>query len=294
MTEMLKNNQVDKAVRIGIASGMGIIIKARSETQINPAMRGKEQQKLQRERALFQRQLSEAQQALSQTQEQLSNEQQEHNRAQEQLRTKQLEHYRTQAQLRNVQQKYIRALEQIRQAQQESNQRGQSSRAELRRANDALPTTREGLQEQFESERSTPQESRERVQQLRERIQRSIWEQEDQPANERLNALLKYPLEGVFEDHQLVEQIYPHRDQPAQDQQALQQSLHQALRKRLKDLYLKTLVEYTTPGLQEHEIAGEFLNQFEEQIERYNRPSQEWVDVSEDIQQEFAGRRPRR
>jgi hypothetical protein len=269
-------------------------------------VRREEQQKLQQERNRFQRQLGEAQQERNQAREerdqargQLRDAQQELNQAQRQLRE-------TQEMIQSLQGEENRrramwnrlydafwSLTDNTEREPQQDERGQSSRGGLR-ANDALPTTLEGMQEQLERERRTPQEARGRVQRLREHIQRSIWEQGNQPPNERLNELLKYPMEGVLEDHHLVEQIYPPEDQPAQDRQALRESFNKALRYRLRNLYLTIVTEYSPSGLGANEIAGEFLDQLQEQMEEHNRPSQEWIDASEDIQEEVTGRRPRR
>jgi hypothetical protein len=262
-------------------------------------VRREEQQKLLQERDRFQRQLGDAREERDQARGQLREAQQERDQARRQLR----EAEETRQSLQGKENRrwvmwnrlYDTFWSLVGNTEREPRQdeRGQSSRGDLR-VNDALPTTREGTQEQLERERRAQQESRERVQRLREHIQRIIWEQGNEPLNERLNELLKYPIEGVLEDHQLVEKIYPLNDQPAKDRQAFSQSLNKALRKRLKDIYLTIRAEYALSGLGVNEIAVEFLGQLEEQIKEHDRPNQEWIDASEDIQQEVTGRRPNR
>ena len=234
------------------------------------------------ERDRFQRQLGEAQQERDQAQR-------ERTSAQEQL---------SQMRIQEEQRKQIwdRLYETMMNVQGQLGrqyERGQSSRGELR-VEDALPTTVEGIEEQLEGEQRRQQESRERVQRLREHIQRIIWEQGDGPQNERLNQLLKYPMEGILKDQHLVEEIYPPDDQPAQDRLALRQSLNKALRHRLRNFYLTLVTEYTPSGLSANVISGEFVDQLQEQMRAHNRPNQEWIDASEDIQEEVTGSRPNR
>jgi hypothetical protein len=163
-------------------------------------------------------------------------------------------------------------------------ERGQSSRGDLR-VNNALPTTREGIEEQLGRERRTQQETLERVLQLQEHLQRTLRERgEDLPANERLNELLRQKIWNVVSDHRLDEVLFPRQ----------QQWELPNLRQRLHNLYLQTVSEYTSLRLSQQQIAGEFVDQLQEQIEEHNRPSQEWIDASEDIQELVTGRRPDR
>jgi chromosome segregation ATPase len=271
------------------------------------------------ERDRLQTQLRDAQQEHNRTRQQLRDAQQERNQAQTQLRDAQQELGQAQTQFRNAQQERDQAQrertsaqEQLSQMRNQEEQRRQTDelyetmmnapgqlgrqyeRGQSSRANDALPTTVEGMQEQLEGEQGRQQESRARVRQLRDHIQRIIWEQGNQPPNERLNQLLKYPMEGILQDQRLVEEIYPPYDQPAQDQLALRQSLNKALRHRLLSLYLTLGAEYTPSGLRADEIAGEFVDQLQEQMDAHERPSQEYLDTIEDVQEELTGRRPNR
>jgi hypothetical protein len=101
--------------------------------------------------------------------------------------------------------------------------------------------------------------------------------------------------EGILKDQHLVEEIYPPDEQPAQDQQrTLRQSFNQAFRHKLLSLYQTLVKEYTPSGLRADEIAGEFVDQLQEQMKSHNRPDQEYIDALEDIQEELTGRRPNR
>jgi hypothetical protein len=163
-------------------------------------------------------------------------------------------------------------------------ERGQSSRGELR-GEDVLPTTREGMEEQLEREQRMRQESLERVLRLQEHMQRTLREHgENLPMNERLNELLRQKIWNVVSDHRLDEVLFPRQ----------QHGELPSLRQRLQNLYLQTVSEYTSLGLPQGQIAGEFVDQLQEQMEDHNRPSQEWIDASEDIQELVTGRRPDR
>jgi hypothetical protein len=291
-------------------------------------IRREEQQKFQQERDRFQRQLTDAReerdqarnelrgtrQELDQARRQLREERQEHNQTQEQLTNAQLERDRFQRQLRDAHQERDQAQRERTLAQEELSQlrtqeeqrrqrwdslydilmnapgqpdqqpeRDQSSRGDLR-ANDALPTTREGMEEQLERERRTRQESLERVLQLQERLQRTLREHgEDLPSN-RLNELLRQKIWNVVSDHRLDEVLFPRQ----------QHGELPSLRQRLQGLYLQTVSDYASLRLSQEQIAGEFVDQLQEQIEEHNRPSQEWIDASEDIQELVTGRRPDR
>jgi hypothetical protein len=292
-------------------------------------IRREEQQKFQQERDRFQRQLTDAREERDQARNELRGTRQELDQAQRQLREERQEHNRTQEQLRNTQQERDQARRQVREAQQERDQaqrertlaqeelgqlrtqeeqrkqrwdslydilmnapgqpgrqdeRGQSSRSDLRVNNDALPTSREGMEEQLERERRTRQESLERVLQLQERLQRTLRERgEDLPSN-RLNELLRQKIWNVVSDHRLDEVLFPRQ----------QHGELPSLRQRLQGLYLQTVSDYASLRLSQEQIAGEFVDQLQEQIEEHNRPSQEWIDASEDIQELVTGRRPDR
>jgi hypothetical protein len=280
----------------GSSQGGQLLDQVRRVLDEYPQMKEREN-KLKQERDQAQTQLTRIQQDLNRTLEQFTKAEQERDRAQgerdrfqRQLGDAERERDRLQTQLTNALQERNQAQEQLRQGQQVG-ERGQSSRGDSR-ANDALPTTVEGIEGQLEGEHRRQQESRERVGRLREHIQRIIWEQGDGPQNERLNELLKYPMEGILKDQHLVEEIYPPDDQPAQDRIVLRQSLNKALRHRLRSLYLTLVAEYIPSGLSTNDISGAFGNQLQEQMEAHNRPSQEWIDAIEDIQQELTGRRP--
>jgi hypothetical protein len=281
------------------------------------------------ERDRFQRQLADAREERDQARSELRDARQEHNRTREQLRNAQQDLNRTreqltktrqdlnqvQVQLTNAQLERDRAHLERDQAQQELSQlrtqeaqrkqrwdslydilmnapgqpdrqyeRGQSSREELR-ANDAFPTTLEGMEQQLGRERRTQQELLERVLQLQERLQRTLRERgENLPANERLNELLRQKIWNVVSDHRLDEVLFPRQ----------QYGELPSIRQRLQNLYLQTVSEYTSLRLSQEQIVGEFVDQLQEQIEEHNRPSQEWIDASEDIQELVTGRRPDR
>lgn len=159
----------------------------------------------------------------------------------------------------------------------------QQSREELRVQDESLPSVQR-MQEQLQGELRGQEESRARVRQLREQIQRELWGQEDLPRDERLNELLQQKIWNVVSDHRLDEVLFPRQ----------QHGELPNLRQRLQNLYLQTVSEYTSQGLPQGQIAGEFVDQLQEQMEEHNRPSQEWIDASEDIQELLTGRRPDR
>jgi hypothetical protein len=299
----------------------------RFQRQLTEAREERDQARQERDR--FQRQLTDAREERDQARNELRGTRQELDHTRRQLREDRQEHNRTQEQLRNTQQERDQARRQLRDAQQERDQaqtertlaqeelrqlrtqeeqrkqrwdslyeilmnapgqtdrqyeRGQSSRGDLR-VNNALPTTREGIEEQLGRERRTQQETLERVLQLQEHLQRTLRERgEDLPANERLNELLRQKIWNVVSDHRLDEVLFPRQ----------QQWELPNLRQRLHNLYLQTVSEYTSLRLSQQQIAGEFVDQLQEQIEEHNRPSQECIDASEDIQELVTGRRPDR
>jgi hypothetical protein len=275
-----------------------------SQTKEREKKLKQEVQKLQQEHNRTQEQLAKTQQERDQARGQLREAQQEHNRTQEQLRDAREERDQARRQLREAEgmRQSLQGEETRRRAmwnrlydaiwsltnntEREPRQdgRGQSSRGELR-ANDALPTTVEGMQEQLGGERRRQQELFERVLQLQEGIQRTLRERgEDVPSNQRLNELLRQGIWNVVSYHRLDEMLFPrqeHGELPS-------------LRQRVRNFYLQTVSESTSLGLPQGQIAGEFVDQLQEQMEAHNRPSQEWIDTAEDIQEEVTGRRPDR
>ena len=139
--------------------------------------------KMQQERDHFQRQLRDALQERDQARGQLRDTLQERDQARGQLRDALQEHNRTQEQTQRDLRSAQEQLSQMRIQEEQRKQtwdrlyetlmnmpgqlgrqyeRGQSSRGELR-ANDALPPTVEGIEEQLEGEQRRQQESRARV-----------------------------------------------------------------------------------------------------------------------------------
>ena len=86
----------------------------------------------------------------------------------------------------------------------------------------------------------------------------------------------------MLDNHRLAEEIYPDLVN------------WETLRQRLRELYVNTLIEYTSPELQPQQIAGEFIDQLEEQMNNHHRPEWEITQAMEDVQEEVTGRRPRR
>ena len=253
---------------------------------------------MQQEHNPTQEQLRLAQQNLNRTQEQLRRAQQERsqaqqslNRTREQLRIAQQDLDSTQEQLTNAQQERDQAQqdldstrEQLRLAQQTGDV-GQSSRGDSR-ADEALPTTVEGIQERLEGEHRRLHESFERMLQLQEGIQRTLLERgEEMPNNERLNELLRQGIWNLVGYHRLDETLFPRQEFGGLPD----------LRQRVRDSYLQTVSESTSSRrLSQGQVASEFVDQLRDQLEAHNRPSQEYIDTTEDIQESVTGRRPRR
>ena len=250
-------------------------------------VRREEQQKLQQERNRFQRQLEDAQR----NQKLLTTAQQERDQARGQLREAQQDLEQVLGQLTDAQQERDQAQQELRQMRTQEEQRkqtwdrlyeilmnasgqpdlqGQSSRGDLR-ANDALPTTLEGMWEQLEREQGIQQESRERERQIREHTRKSLRERgEDLPINEQLSELLRHKIGNIISDYCLEVELFSHQQE------------RKPLRERLKDLYRQTEREFTS-RLQPHEIAGEFGYQLQEQMRAHNREDWETTAVLEDI-----------
>jgi myosin heavy subunit len=267
----------------------------RAQEQLRNAQQERDQareqlRKLQQEPHPTQEQLRKAQQDLNRTQEQLRKAQQERNRAQTQLRNALQEHNSTQEQLTitqeerdQAQEELAQLREQLRQGQQ-GYERGQSSRGDSR-VEDALPTTIEGMQEQLEGEHRRQQELFERVLQLQEGIQRTLLDcGEDVPRTDRLNELLRQGIWNLVGYHRLDEMLFPRQEFGELP----------GLRQRVRNFYLQTVSESTSLGLSQGQIAMEFVDQLRDQLAAHDRPNQELIDTSEDIQEEAYGRRPNR
>ena len=262
--------------------------------------------KMQQERDHFQRQLRDALQERDQARGQLRDTLQERDQARGQLRDALQEHNRTQEQTQRDLRSAQEQLSQMRIQEEQRKQtwdrlyetlmnmpgqlgrqyeRGQSSRGELR-ANDALPTTVEGMQEQLEGERGRQQELFERVLRLQDGIQRTLREHgEDVPNNERLNEVLRQGIWNLVGYHRLDETLFPRQEFGGLP----------SLRQRVHNFYLQTVSEYTTSlNLSSGQIAGEFVDQLQDQLGAHNRPNQELIDTSEDVQELVTGRRPNR
>jgi myosin heavy subunit len=239
-----------------------------------PQMKEREN-KLKQERDQAQTQLTRIQQDLNRALEQLTKAEQERNQAQQSLNS-------TQEQLTITQQELAQTQEQLRQTQQVG-ERGQSSRGDSR-ANDALPTTVEGMQEQLGGERRRQQELFESVLRLQDGIQRTLLERGgDVPNNDRLNELLRQGIWNLVGYHRLDETLFPRQEFGELP----------SLRQRMRNFYLQTVSEYTTSlNLSSGQIAGEFVDQLEDQLRVHNRPDQEYIDTSEDIQEGETGIRP--
>jgi predicted nucleic acid-binding Zn-ribbon protein len=195
-----------------------------------------------------QQERSQAQQSLNRTREQLTNAQQERDQAQQDLDS-------TQEQLTNAQQERDQAqqeLEQLRLAQQMGDAGVNSSRGDSR-ADEALPTTVEGMQGQLEGEHRRLHESFERMLQLQEGIQRTLLERgEEMPENERLNELLRQGIWNLVGYHRLDETLFPRQEFGGLPD----------LRQRVRDSYLQTVSESTSSRrLSQGQVASEFVDQ---------------------------------
>ncbi len=224
-----------------------------------------ELREVQQEHTQTQEQLTKVRQDLNQIQEQFTNAQQDLTQAQQEL-----------SQLRTEKEQWSQArnsiIEILMNAPGQAGrqyERGQSSRGDLR-VNDALPTTLEGMQEQLERERRTQQESRTRELQLRERMERTTWEQMDLLEDDRLSLLLQQRIGNVLSDHRLREELFP-------DQQHKNR-----LRKTLRALLKEALDDHGRFGLEQRDIAFEFLSQIEEQMKAHNRPEEEFIQAMND------------
>jgi chromosome segregation ATPase len=182
---------------------------------------------VEREKKTMEEEKQRLQQDLNRTREQLTKAQQERDQAQGQLKSAQQDLDRTREQLTKAQQEQNRTQEQLK----------QYEGAQLSRANNTFPPTKEGMQQQLEGIQKIQQESRERVLQLREHVQRAVQEKGDNHLKE------------VLEKHRLIEEIYP--NQPSSE----------TLRQTLKDLYLLTLVEGVSSGRRADQITEEFAEQ---------------------------------
>ncbi len=104
------------------------------------------------------------------------------------------------------------------------------------------------------------------------------------PNNDRLNEVLRQGIWNLVGYHRLDETLFPRQEFGGLP----------SLRQRVHNFYLQTVSEYTSVGLSQGQIAGEFVDQLQDQLEAHNRPNQELIDTSEDVQELVTGRRPNR